>query len=80
MKDGVDGLEGIRESKGEGVGAGLCNDVVGTKIFFRELLQRMSSVEMFGFEEYLITDFKIRCWRLVFISGDLVLFLSIGDH
>ena len=38
MKDGVDGSEGIRELKGEGVGAGLCDDVVGTEILFRELL------------------------------------------
>ena len=38
MKDGVDGLEGIEESKGEGMGAGLCNNVIGTKILFRELL------------------------------------------
>ena len=38
MKDGVDGLEGIRESKGEGMGASLCDDVVGAEIFFRELL------------------------------------------
>ena len=38
MKDGVNGSEGIGESKGEGMGAGLCDDVVGTKILFRELL------------------------------------------
>ena len=38
MKDGVDGLEGIGKLKGEGVDASLCNDVVGTKIFFREVL------------------------------------------
>ena len=38
MKDGVNGSEGIRESKSEGMGAGLCDDVVGTKILFRELL------------------------------------------
>ena len=60
MKDEVDGLEGIRESKSEGMGASLCNDVVGTEILFRELLQRMSGAEMFGFDEYLIADFEIR--------------------
>ena len=38
MKDGVDRSEGIRESKGEGLSASLCDDVVGTKILFRELL------------------------------------------
>ena len=38
MKDWVDGLEGIRELKGEGMGADLSDDVVGTKILFRELL------------------------------------------
>ena len=38
MKDGMDRSEGIRESKSEGMGASLCDDVVGTKIFFRELL------------------------------------------
>ena len=80
MKDGVNGSEGIRESKGEGMGAGLCDDVVGTKIFFRELLQRMSGAEMFGFNEYLIADFEIRCQRSVFVSRDLVLFLGIGDR
>ena len=38
MKDRVVRSEGIGESKGEGVGAGLCDDVVGTEILFRELL------------------------------------------
>ena len=38
MKDRVDGSEGIGELKSEEMGAGLCNDVVGTKIHFRELL------------------------------------------
>ena len=60
MKDGVDGSEGIEESKSEGMGAGLCNDVVGTKILFRELLQRMSGAVMFSFDKYLIADFEIR--------------------
>ena len=35
---------------------------------------------MFGFDEYLITDFEIRCQRLVFIGRGLVLFLSIRYH
>ena len=60
MKNGVDGSEGIRESKSEGMGAGLCDDIVGTEILFRELLQRMSGVEMFGFDKYLITNFEVR--------------------
>ena len=38
MKDGVDRSEGIGELKGEGVGVGLCDDVIGTEILFRELL------------------------------------------
>ena len=38
MIDGVDGSEGIGEVQGEGMGASLSNDVVGTKIIFRELL------------------------------------------
>ena len=38
MKGGVDGSEGIRELKGEGMGASLCDDVVGTEILFREFL------------------------------------------
>ena len=80
MKDGVNGSEGIRESKGEGMGAGLCDDVVGTKILFRELLRRTSGAEMFGFDKYLIADFEIRCWRSVFVGRDLVSFLGIGDH
>ena len=79
MKDGMDGLEGIWELKGEGVGAGLSDDVVGTKIFFREFLQRMSGLEMFSLDEYLIANFEIQCQRLVFIGGDLVSFLGIGD-
>ena len=33
MKVGVDRLEGIRELKGKGVGAGLCDDVIGANIF-----------------------------------------------
>ena len=80
MKDGVNGSEGIGESKGEGMGAGLCNDVVGTEIFFRELLRRMSGAEMFSFDKYLIADLEIWCQRLVFISRDLVLFLGIVDR
>ena len=80
MKDRVNGSEGIRESKGEGMGAGLCNDVVGTEIFFRELLRRTSGAEMFGFDEYLIADLEIWCQRSVFIGRDLVLFLGVGDH
>ena len=32
MKDGVDRLKGIRELKGEEVGAGLCDDIIGTEI------------------------------------------------
>ena len=78
MKDGVDRSEGIGELKGEGMGASLSDDVVGTKIVFRELLQRTSGSEVFGFDKYLITDLEIWCWRLVFVSDDLVLFLSVG--
>ena len=59
MKDGVNGLEGIGESKGEGMGASLCDDVVGTEILFRELLRRMSGAKMFGLDEYLIADLEI---------------------
>ena len=80
MKDGVEKSEGIGESEGEGMGAGLCNDVIETKILFRELLQGTSGVEMFGFDKYLIANFEIQCQRSVFIGRDLVLFLGIGDH
>ena len=37
MKDRVDRSEGIGESKGEGMGASFCDDVVGTEILFGEL-------------------------------------------
>ena len=37
MEDGVDGSEEIRELECEGVGASLSDDVVGAKVFFREL-------------------------------------------
>ena len=80
MKDRVDGSEGIGELKGEGTGASLSDDVVGTKIVFRELLQRTSGLEMFGFDKYLVTDLQIWCQRSVLIGSDLVLFLSIGPH
>ena len=40
----------------------------------------MSGPEMFGFDENLVADFEVRCRRLVFVSGDLVSFLSVGDH
>ena len=80
MKDGVDRSERIGESKSEGMGAGLCDDVIGTRILFRELLRRTSGVEMFSFDEYLIADFVIRCWRSVFVGRDLVSFLGIGDR
>ena len=65
MKDGVDGSEGIRKLKGEGVDVSLNDDVIGTKILFRELLRRTSGVEMFSFDEYLITDLEIWCQRSV---------------
>ena len=77
MKDGVDRSEGIEESKGEGMGAGLCNDVVGTEILFRELLQRTGGAEVLSFDKYFIADFEIQCQRLVFIGSDLVSFLSV---
>ena len=80
MNDRVNRSEGIGESKGEGMSAGLCDDGIGTKILFRELLQRTSGAEMFGFDEYLIADLEVRCRRSVFIGRDLVSFLSIGDH
>ena len=38
MKDGVNRLEGIGELKSEGMGAGLCDDVIGAMILFTELL------------------------------------------
>ena len=38
--------------------AGLRNDVIGTKIFFRELLQGMKGSEMFCLDEDLIADLK----------------------
>ena len=52
-------IRGNQELKGEGMGASLCNDVVGAKIFFRKLLRRTSGAEMFSFDEYLITDLEI---------------------
>ena len=32
---------------------------------------------MFSIDKDLVANFEVRCWRLVFVSGDLVLFLSI---
>ena len=78
MKDEVDGSEGIGELKGEGMGAGLSDDVIGAEILFRQLLLRMSGAEMFGSGKCLIANLEIWCRRSVFISGDLVLFLSIS--
>ena len=74
MKDRVDGLEGIGESKGEGMGAGLSDDAIGAEILFRELLRRMSGVEVFSFDEYLVTNLEIWCRRSVSISSDSILF------
>ena len=34
---------------------------------------------MFGFDENLVADFEVWCWRSAFVGGDLVLFLSVGD-
>ena len=39
MKDGVDRSEGIGELKGEGVSARLGDDVIGTKIHFRDFFE-----------------------------------------
>ena len=80
MKDGVDRSEGVGESEGEGVGAGLSDDVIGTKIFFRELFGGTSGSKMFSFDEDIIANLEIWCQRSVFAGGDLVSFLSIGDH
>ena len=79
MKDGVDRSEGVRESKGEGIGASLSDDVIGTKIFFREFVQGTSGLEMFSFDEDFIANFGIQCKRLALIGGDLISFLSITD-
>ena len=79
MEDRVDGSEGIGESEGEGVGASLSDDIIGAKVLFGELFQGTSSSEVFGFDEDLVTDFEVWCWRLAFVSGDLVLFLSVRD-
>ena len=35
---------------------------------------------MFGFDENLVADFEVRCWRSAFVGGDLVSFLSVGDR
>ena len=51
MEDGVDKSGGIGELEGEGVGASLSNDVIGTKVFLRELRQGVSGSEMFSFDE-----------------------------
>ena len=34
-------------------------------------------MEVFGFDEHLIADFEIWCWRPVFVGGDLI---SVGNH
>ena len=47
----MDGLKGVGELEGEQVGASLSDDVIGTKVFFRELLQGMSGSEMFSFDK-----------------------------
>ena len=35
---------------------------------------------MFGFDENLVANFEVWCQRLVFVGGDLVLFLTVGDR
>ena len=60
------------------MGASLSNDVVGTKILFRELLLRMSGLEVFGFDKYLIANLEIWCQGSMFVDSDLLLFLSTG--
>ena len=40
----------------------------------------MSGSEVFGFDEDLIANLEIQCQRSVFVGGDLVLFLTVGDH
>ena len=35
---------------------------------------------MFGFDEDLVANFEVRCWRSAFVGGGLVSFLSVGDH
>ena len=61
------------------MGAGLSDDVIGIKIFFRKLLPGKNGSEMFSFDQDLIADFEIWWQRLVFVGRDLASFLSIGD-
>ena len=75
----INGSGGIRESEGEGVGASLCDDVIGTEVLFREFFLRTGGAEMSSFNKYLITNFEIWCQRSVFIGRDLVLFLVIRE-
>ena len=39
MKEWVDRSERVGESEGEAVGAGLRDDVIGTKVFFGEFFE-----------------------------------------
>ena len=39
----------------------------------------MNGLEVFGFDEDLVANFEVWCRRSVFVGGDLVSFLSVGD-
>ena len=40
----------------------------------------MSGSEVFSFDKDLVANFEVQCRRSVFVGGDLVLFLSVGDR
>ena len=61
------------------MGASLSDDVIGIKILFGKLLQGTSGLEMICFDKDLIANFEVWCQRLVFVGGELVLFLSVRD-
>ena len=79
MEYGVNGMHGIRESKGERMGARLGNNFEWAKEFFKEFLGGPRGTDVLGFNEDLIGDLEVRRWITMSVGGDGVLGLHLGD-
>ena len=64
----------------DGVGTGVSDDLVRTKILLRELLQRSLSLYELSEEEDLGSDWKLRGRHTVAIRGNLITLLSFSNQ
>ena len=80
MEDRVDGLHILGKLDLDGVGAGVSDDLVRTKVLLGKLLQRSSSLYELSEEEDFGSDRKLRCRHAVMIRRNLVTLLSFSNR